>query len=283
MKIIYIIFHPNKILGSLIFLFSAGLLIYVFSLQLEETFISYIAYLLSLYSLIIFIIWFIKVCHFSNNFIKNTKLYQMYKNNNYKVLKFSLIFLSILNLIYGIFKLGTGIIFNSWCFITFAVYYLVLCIMRIYLFKNIQKNEKNIVRELQKIRITGVLILFLNIILIGMIILIIRHDYYFSYPGVLIYLIALYDFYLIINAFINVFKYKKHNSPIISASKCINLTVAMISILSLEVSLIHQFGDNDANFKIIMTSSVGFGICLINSIMGIFMRYKSFKKTKQNT
>ena len=42
-----------------------------------------------------------------------------------------------------------------------------------------------------------------------------------------------------------------------SASKFINLTVAMIAMLSLEVAMIQQFGDNDPNFKIIMTGIMG--------------------------
>lgn len=277
-RIIYKLFHPNKIIGCPICIISTILLIYVFSLHIEKTPIAYVSYLLSAYSLILFIIWFIKACHFSSNFIKETKLYILYKKREHIILKITLIVSSIFSLGYGILKLSTGIYYKSWWFITFAIYYLILCIMKSLLLKDIKSFGENIDKEYHKLKNTGIILLLLNIVLTGMIILIIRHDYYFSYPGYLIYAIAMYDFYLIISAFINVFKYKNNKSPIISASKCISLTFAMISMLSLEVAMIYEFGDNDNNFKLIMTSCTGFGICLINTIMSSIMIYKGKKK-----
>ena len=65
------------------------------------------------------------------------------------------------------------------------------------------------------------------------------------------------------------------------ASKCINLTVAMISMISLEVAMIYQFGSNDSNFKLVMTSITGFCVVLINSLMSIFMIAKVSKYSKK--
>ncbi len=50
---------------------------------------------------------------------------------------------------------------------------------------------------------------------------------------------------------------------------------AMISMLSLEVAMVYQFGNNDTQLKQIMTSYMGFFICLINSLMVIFMIIKA--------
>ena len=113
-----------------------------------------------------------------------------------------------------------------------------------------------------------------------MIILILVQNQIINYDGILIYIVALYDFYLIISAIINVIKYRKNNSPILVASKCVNLTVAMISMISLEVAMIYQFGTNEATFKLIMTGSMGFAICIINSVMSIYMIIKSNKYLK---
>lgn len=107
-----------------------------------------------------------------------------------------------------------------------------------------------------------------------MIILIIKQNQIITYPGYLIYIVAMYDFYLIISALVNVFKYRKKNSPILISSKCINLTVAMIS---LEVAMIYQFGSNDSNFKLVMTSCTGLGVAIINSFMAVYMIFKSNK------
>lgn len=269
------IFNPNKLLGIPICIVSSICLIYVFATHQEGSPLSYIAYLLSAYAFILFTIGFSKACKFSNHFIKSTKLYHSYQKNAPFLLKISLIVSSTMNLIYGIFKLATGIYFSSWWFITFAVYYLILWLMKRSLIRNTKQWGENKDKEYKQLKKTGTILFLLNIVLIGMIILIIRKNQSFSYPGYFIYVIALYDFYLMITAIINVLKHKEHKSPIITASKCISLTVAMISMLSLEVAMIYQFGENDAHFKLVMTSCTGFGIVLINTIMVIFMWKKA--------
>lgn len=275
-KIIKRILFPNNILGFFTFNLGFGLLIYVFGNHLEETPLAYISYVFSSYSLIIFCIWFYKVCKFSNESIKKSKIYNFYEKHFLNVTRISMLISLTFNLIYGIFKLGIGIYYMSWWFITFAIYYLLLCFMKLSLVKNIDNQEK----EYKKLKHTGIILLFLNLVLVGIIILIIKQNQIINYNGFLIYLVALYDFYLIISAIINVVKYRKNHNPIIASSKYINLTVAMISMISLEVAMIYQFGNNDSGFKLIMTSSMGFAICLINSFMAIHMIIKANRKLK---
>lgn len=265
------ILFPNTIIGFIFFNLGFGLLIYIFSNHLEETPLAYISYALSSYALVIFCVWFYKVCKFSNESIKKSRIYQTYQKNSLIVTKGTMYVSLTCNLVYGVLKLGIGIYYKSWWFITFASYYLLLCFMKLSLVKNINNSEK----EYRKLRHTGMILLFLNLILVGIIVLIIKQDQIINYNGFLIYLVALYDFYLIIRAIINVMKYRKNHSPVIASSKCINLTVAMISLVSLEVAMVYQFGNNDSDFKLIMTASMGFAICLINSCMAIFMIIKA--------
>lgn len=273
---------PNKFTGFFIFNLSFGLLIYVFVSKNEYTPLAYVSYGLSTYSLIIFCIWFYKVCQFSNNFIKASKIYNLYKKNFLLVTKSSLYSSLSINFIYGVFELITGIYYKSWWFITIAIYYLLLCLMKTSLVKNL-KNEldNNLEKQYKKLKEVGIILLFLNFILIGMVILIISQNKQISYEGFVIYIVALYDFYLIISAIVNVIKYRKNHNPILIASKCINLTVAMISMISLEVAMVSQFGSNDLFFKLIMTGCMGFAICIINSAMSIYMIVKSNEKLKQ--
>ena len=280
-KILNKLFVPNKIIGFIIFNVAFSLLIYVFSYHLENTPLAYISYLLSTYALIIFCIWFYKICEFSYNTIKKSKPYKLYKEYELSVTKITLLFATLIHFTYGIFKLGIGIYYMSWWFITFAVYYLILCLMKLAILKDI-KNEvgKNLKEEYKKLRLTGIILLFLNLILSGMIVLIIKQNMKITYAGFIIYIIAIYDFYLIINAIINVIKYRKNHSPLLAASKCLNLTVAMISMISLEVAMISEFGTNDTEFKIIMTSIMGLIVCIINTSMSIYMIAKSNKKIK---
>lgn len=59
-----------------------------------------------------------------------------------------------------------------------------------------------------------------------------------------------------------------------------NLTVAMISMLSLEVAMIYQFGDQDEVFRQTMVACTGFVIVIINSILAISMIVKANKNLK---
>ena len=280
-RFIYKIFVPNKVIGFIFFNIGFGLLIYVFGYHLEGTIISYISYLLSTYALIIFIIWFIQVCKFGSSSIKRSKVYKKYQDNYWFVTR-GLLYLSlVINLIYGLFNLGTGIYYKSWWFITFAIYYLLLCFMKFSLVKDTSKHANICIKDAyKKLRNIGITLLLLDIILTGIIILIINYNQVIRYNGTIIYIVALYDFYLIIVGIVNVIRYRKNNNPILIASKCINLTVAMISMISLEVAMVYQFGNNDSYFKSMMTSSMGFVICIVNTIMAIDMIIKGSKGCK---
>lgn len=265
--------NPNKFIGTLICSSAALLLITVFGYHLEETPLAYFSYLYSTYALIIFCIWFYKACQFTNDWMKKTTFYNWYHNNDIRIIKISLICSLVMNFVYGIFELTIGIYYSSWWFITFAIYYLMLFLMKLSLFKE-ENNSKD---DYMKLKNTGISLLFLNLILTGVIILVINQDKTISYSGYLIYIVALYDFYLIISAIIKVLKYKVNKNPIIIARKCISLSVAMISMLSLEVAMIYQFGNNDSNFKLVMVSFTGFGIVFVNTIMSIIMIIKANK------
>ncbi len=101
----------------------------------------------------------------------------------------------------------------------------------------------------------------------------------FNYQGMLIYLMAMYAFYSVITAVVNLVKFRKHGSPILPAAKAINLVAAMISILSLETEMLAQFGGDD-EFRSVMTSATGGGVCTITIGIAIFMNVKSTRKLK---
>ena len=273
-------FNPGKILGFIIFNLSFILLIYVFVRHLEDTPLAYITYLLSTYALIIFIVWFCKACKFSNIFFKNTKLYQLYQSNYTTVTKTSIYFSTTLNVGYSIFNFCVGVYYGSVWFITFAIYYLLLFIMRLSLVHNIKEFGVNKLQEYKKLKRCGIVLLLLNIVLVGIIILIIHNNQEITYAGSIIYIVALYDFYLIIVAIINAINYRKNASPVLQASKFINLTVAMVAMISLEVAMISKFGD-DSSLKMTMTGALGFVVCLINFLISLYMIINASKNMKK--
>lgn len=186
-----------------------------------------------------------------------------------------------INLLYAGIKMFSGILYKSVWFITLAVYYILLAVMRASLLHYVRRTGKNKVSEWKIYRLCGIILLFMNIALAGIVILVIYQNSGFEYPGMLIYVMAMYAFYATITAVRNVVKFRKYKSPVMSASKVINLTAALVSMLSLETAMLTQFGAaDDPAFRQIMTASMGAAISLIVLVTAVFMIVHSTKNLK---
>lgn len=99
----------------------------------------------------------------------------------------------------------------------------------------------------------------------------------------LIYVMALYAFYATITAVRNVVKFRRYGSPVMSAAKVINLTAALVSMLSLETAMLTQFGAaDDPMFRQIMTASTGAGISILVLGMAVYMIVWSTRQLKRD-
>ena len=126
--------------------------------------------------------------------------------------------------------------------------------------------------------------MFMNVALTGMIILAVHQNSGFEYPGMFIYAMAMYAFYAVISAVWNVVKFRRYGNPIMSAAKVINLTAALVSMLSLETAMLTRFGAaDDPMFRKAMTASTGAGISILVLGMAIFMIVRSTRRLKQET
>jgi hypothetical protein len=161
--------------------------------------------------------------------------------------------------------------------ITFGVYYVLLSVMRGILAYYISKHKigEDIKSEYVRYRYCGTLLLFMNIVLAGIVVYIVHGNQSINYPGVLIYGMALYSFYSIIVSNINVLKFRKVGSPVMSATKVISLTASCVSMLSLEVAMLAKFGANDYDFRKNIISISGAVVCTFVLGMAIFMIIRS--------
>ena len=71
----------------------------------------------------------------------------------------------------------------------------------------------------------------------------------FSYPGYIIYLSAFYTFYTMVISVLNLVKFRKLGSPILSAAKVLNFIAAMMSILGLQTAMISRFSENGEAYR----------------------------------
>lgn len=141
----------------------------------------------------------------------------------------------MINLFYAGIKLFSGICYRAVWFGTLAVYYILLAVMRFALLFHVRKKRKDLILELKIYRLCGMILMVLDWALTGIIVLVVRKNSGFEYPGMLIYAMALYTFYAVITAVRNVIKFRKYGSPVVPVIKVINLTAALVSIVYIDV------------------------------------------------
>ena len=117
----------------------------------------------------------------------------------------------------------------------------------------------------------------------GMIILMVLTNSGFSYPGHIIYLSALYTFYTLVTSVLNLVKFRRLGSPILTAAKVLNFISAMMSILGLQTAMISRFSVNGEGFRRMMNAITGgfvYGVVILLAAAMLMHSRKSEKKVE---
>ena len=181
----------------------------------------------------------------------------------------------MVNFFYVVFRILVGIRYASVWFLTIAIYYLLLGIMRLSLI--LSYRNRSVKAELRCYRRTAWLLFLLNIPMGGMIVLMVLTDSGFSYPGYVIYLSALYTFYTIILAIVHLVEFRKLGSPILSAAKVLNFVAALMSLLGLQTAMISQFSTEGEAFRRMMNAITGGGVWFSVILIAVYMLLHSRK------
>lgn len=186
----------------------------------------------------------------------------------------------IVNLAYIVVKMAYGVWYRSPWFISLAVYYALLALTRLLLL--FRGKGLDYLGELRRCRLCGLVLLLMNLALAGIVDFMVRQNRGYEYPGTLIYAMAAYSFYAVILAAVNVVKFRRHGSPVLSAAKAINLAAAMVSILSLETAMLSQFGGaNGPLFRKRMTGAAGGAVCVLVLGMAVYMIVWSTRRIRR--
>lgn len=254
--------------------------------------LAYLAYLTSAYALIVLglgapgIVRSVRrwiACHPLTRKLQSIPLSRRYVEDVKFRAEVSLGIGFTVNLLYIVMKMVSGIYYRSTWFIALAVYYALLAVMRFLLLyrKGWPVGSARQELELRRYRLCGYVLLMMNLALSGIVVFMVRYDRGYEYPGTLIYAMAAYSFYAVISAAINVIKFRRHESPILSAAKAISLVAALVSVLSLETAMLAQFwGEEDPLFREVMTGATG-GVCVIVLGMALFMIVKASKQLRK--
>ncbi len=180
------------------------------------------------------------------------------------------------NFLYALFRIVVGIRYTSMWFISMAVYYLVLAVLRLSLILNYRHKSKTV--ELRCYRWTAWLLFLLNLPMGGMILMMVLTNSGYSYPGYVIYLSAMYTFYTMVTSVINLVKFRRLRSPILSAAKVLNFIAALMSILGLQTAMIAQFSTEGENYRRMINAITGGAVWLSVILTAVYMLYLSSKQ-----
>ena len=172
----------------------------------------------------------------------------------------------IFNLIFAIYNCVLGIASHSWWFIASGAYYIVLSMMRMLVILFSKKDRKN---ENFIMRFSGVMIFVLSIVLSGIVYMTVEHDVAVKYHEIAMITIALYAFTKITLAIINFIKSRKNHRPYIKILRSIAFADSVVSIYSLQRSMLVSFGKMKAADIVFMNTLSGVGMCIIVIFIGL--------------
>lgn len=288
-KLIKLLYPPLWLI-VLLTLLCAAALIFVFVKGMETHPISYFVYVLSFYTLTAIVMWCIKNLPGRYKTIKNM-VYdnplgnRMITDIEYRTHAFLYGSLAV-NLLYAVFNAVSGFIYNTAWFFILVFYYTILAVMRFLLLRFVNRVgiRENRLKELYRSRLCGIILLTVNLFLSGAVMMILYQGKGYQYNGILIYVIALYTFWVTGLAIKNLITFRKLGSPVMTMSKIINMAAALVSMLSLETAMFASFGEKmpieDQRLMIMLT---GAGVSVIIVAMAVYSIVKNTKEIKRIT
>ena len=159
------------------------------------------------------------------------------------------------NFLLALFRMLVGLRCASIWFLSIAIYDLLFGVIRLSLI--LSYRNRTIQTELRCYRRTAWLLFLMNVPMGGMIVLMVLTDSGYSYPAYVIYLSALYTCNTIILAIVNLVRFRKLGSPILSAAKILGLIAALMSLLGLQTAMLSQFAAEGEGFQRMMNAVTG--------------------------
>lgn len=223
---------------------------------------------------------------------KNAFINRLFEQYDLRTIVFATINF-VINVGYVIFNGVIGITAKSVWYGSLAAYYLILTIMRgtivLYHGKNALIKTKRPVGyekmsdkqvELRLYRLNGILLIILPIALSFVILDMVQNGSAFVRWGWTVFGFAAVAFYKVIASIVQIVRSRKRSDDLtVHVLRNIGFAAALVTILSLQTSLLHSFGDGANNG--IFNAVTGAVVCAVTAIMGLIMIIKSSNKIKK--
>ena len=260
------------------------LLVYSMVFTGEDSAIAYISYVLAAYTLTIWCLRIPFLIRFFKKFKDENKYAHRWLTDTHLRVNVSLYGSLLWNTAYAVFQLGLGFWHHTFWFYSLAGYYLCLAVMRFFLVRYTSKHRagEKMRDELVRYRNCGIAFLLMNMALALIIFFMVYWNRTFEHHEITTIAMAAYTFGTLTMSIISVIKYQKYNSPVFSASKAISLAAALVSMLTLESTMLTTFSDGTmslADRRILLGISGGVISAFIIG-MAVYMIVQSSKNIK---
>ena len=178
-----------------------------------------------------------------------------------------------IHLSYAGFKLVSGIVYRSFWFDAFAVYYLLLAAIRFMLVYHLGASQRSLELELRRYRLCGIGLLVLNLALSGVVIHMMVKKSAPAYGDTVIAVMVLYALYAVTASVADLIRLRRYARLSVQAAKIIRFTAAGVSLLSVGATLMDRFcGAWPMRGAVIGIG--GLGICLL--VLGLSLHMIRF-------
>ena len=273
---------------ALLTIISAVALTLIFFKGMEQSILAYIVYVLAFYALSVVTVFCVMVLPKQYSTIKQ-KIYDNPLGSRYMTdrafrTKVSLYLSLGISLVYVGINLWSWHFSRSWWFVVLAVYYVIMSVMRFLLVRyvRIQKIGTSILGEWKRSRSCAYILLLINVSLSGAVLMILYQNRGYDYPGIMIYVMAVYTFYALTHAIVELVKYRSLASPILAAAKTVSLSGALVSLLNLETAMFAQFGgDMSIENQQIFIILTGAGVSIVVVFLSVMLIIKATKAIRR--
>lgn len=141
-----------------------------------------------------------------------------------------------INVVYSIYQFIQAIRYGRPWFMALAIYGAMVTTTRLVIIRYLRPDAEDGREELERYRNCGYLLIMLTFA-VGLLALVVNFaGEHPVYPGSMIYAVGGFTAYNVFSSISNLIKYRKLESPLISASKQVSMSCAMVSMYSLQAA-----------------------------------------------
>lgn len=268
--------YPHAAVIVLLTLFSAAGLFCVFISRRAGGPAAYAVYLLTFYTICVLAAAFIRLRKWIGKKLHANTHSARYLSEAELRTRISLYTGTVINLAYAVFKLVTGILYDSVWFGAVAIYYFALCIIRFTLIRYDRKIHNTAaghdLYQWKSCKSCGLMLLWLNLIISAIVSMTVYQNKSYFYPGYVIYASAMYTLYRLTVAIVKLLRFRKDHNPLLAAATALDFTIALMAVFSLQTAILAALGAvMSEGLRRTMNTVTGGGVCLFSICIAVFM------------